>query len=57
MRRIVAAEFFPEAVIPEPPKGWNPESMGLFSGGSGFRVALRLPGMTKPRFAANQDEA
>src|SRR4030065_827578 len=44
-----------EAVIPGPPEGWNPESRDFFSGCSGFRVALRLPGMTKLRFVTNQE--
>ena len=48
------AERPTEAVIPGPPEGLNPESRAAAEKVPGFRVALRLPGMTKLRFVANQ---
>lgn len=41
-------------VIPGPPARAEPGIQGLFPGRSGFRAALRLPGMTKLNFVANQ---
>jgi hypothetical protein len=45
-----------KVVIPGPPARADPGIQTLFSGGSGFRVALRLPGTTELRFVADQVE-